>query len=970
MSEKLRFMLLGPVRAKLGDVDIPLGPPLQRTVLAVLLMRRGTTVDVADLVDALWGDSPPASATNSVRVYVHKLRRLLTHGVAPTLQIESVGSGYLLTMLSGSLDLTDFHQQVTAAEQLRATGDRLGAADRLRTALTLWHGPALADLAGEWARAQRSLLDGTRLSAIETRLDAEMACGAYTETAMELTALVADYPLDERFREMLMLCLYRTGRTAAALTVYQEVRELLADELGLDPGPALQSMHDQILRADAELTATAGEMPEWSSDQDVIGTPDHSPSSSFPHPVPVPTQLPNDLTAFAGRKPELERLRQMLDDCTTTDLHASHVFVVTGTAGVGKTALAVHWAHEVASLFPDGQLYVNLRGCDAPGTAVSTSNALCTLLEGLGLPLDSHPNSLEAKIALYRSLLTGRRVLLLLDNARSAEDVRPLLAGAPGCLTMVTSRNQLSGLIVRDGARHLGLDVLSDQEASDLLVKRVGSLRLTTEPAAVKEIIERSGGLPLALALVGARAATRSGFPLAAIAEELRDSPTQLDAFSHLDASLDVRSVLSWSYRDLSPDAARLFRLLSVHPGPSISLPIAAVLVGLTWSQTRHLMNELTDAHLVGENTPGRFWLHSLLRSYASELAHSVDPADVRRAALHRMLTYYVHTSHRAGRLLFPYLPKIALVETDEGGSGHKTDLASESDPIVDHLSALTWFAAEYPVFHLLIEEAVADGCDTHAWQLAWLVMEFAQERGNWDDQIISLHAALDATRRTGDSRGQAETHRNLARLYALTDRHRDASIHLGIALDLFEDLADLSGQARTHGVLGLVSLRQGNVELALTSCKRALALYEEQSDQTGLAKSLNNVGWILAQLGVLDSALTYCRRALALAQEMNDQVGEAACWDSLGYILHEQGDHRGALDSYHRALTIDRRIGDRRNEAVTLAHIGDTHHALHDDSAARGAWERALLIQDQVGMAGAETTRAKLERPRRHAAQ
>ncbi|MFJ3899490.1 AfsR/SARP family transcriptional regulator [Streptomyces sp. NPDC090083] len=977
MSQQLRFMVLGPVRAKLGDVDIPLGSPLQRTVLAVLLLRQGSTVDVAELVDALWGDTPPASATNSIRVYVHKLRRLLAQGGDPTLQIESVGSGYLLTLPSGSLDLLDFHQRVAAAEQLRAEGDSTGAIDHLRKALTLWHGSALADLTGEWAQSQRSFLDGVRLSAIEARLDVEMESGSYAETAVELTALVTAYPLDERFREMLMLSLHLTGRTAAALTVYQEVRDLLADELGLDPGPALQRMYEHILHANKESTAQTGdeqdgpvaEHTNTSQEQglsDVSGRPSPAQPARLPEPepepVPMPTQLPNDLVVFAGREPELERLAQTLDCCTTTDPRAAHIFVVTGTAGVGKTALAVHWAHQAAPLFPDGQLYVNLRGFDAPGTALTTSTALCALLEGLGVPSDGLPASLEAKIALYRRLLAGRRVLLLLDNVRSAEDVRPLLAGAPGCLTLVTSRYQLSGLIVRDGAHYVGLDVLSDQEAGELLVKRVGSHRLAAEPEAVREIIERSGGLPLALALVSARVATRSGFPLSAIAEELRDSPTQLDAFSHLDASLDVRSVLSWSYQDLSDQAARLFRLLSVHPGPSISLDVAAALADLTLSHTRQLLGELTHAHLVGENAPGRFSLHSLLRGYASELAHSVDATGARHAALNRVLTYYVQTSCRAALLLFPGLPKSTLSDIIGDGS------ASRSIP--DHASATAWFTAEYPVLPLLVEEAVAAGSDTHAWQLAWLFMEFAQERGNWDDQISTLRAALKAARRARDRRGQAETHRNLARLYAATDRHQDASVHLVAALRLFEDLADLNGQARTHGVLGLVSLRQGNVDLALTSCRRALALYEEQDDRTGLAKSLNNVGWILAHLGSPGTALAHCRRALRLSQEVNDQVGEAACWDSLGYVLHELGRHREALDCYHRSLAINREIGDRRNEAETLAHVGDTHRALNEDTAAREAWERALVIQDPAAMPGAEKTRAKLRELRDHVAR
>ncbi|MDQ0808367.1 DNA-binding SARP family transcriptional activator [Streptomyces sp. B3I7] len=790
MSQQLRLMVLGPVRAKLGDVDIPLGSPLQRTVLAVLLMRQGSTVDVADLVDALWGDNPPASATNSVRVYVHKLRRLLTQGDSPTLQIESVGGGYLLTLLSGSLDLVDFHQRVAAAEQLRAVGDPAGAIDQLREALTLWHGSALADLTGEWAQSQRSVLDGARLSAIEARLDAEMERGSYAETAVELATLVAAYPLDERFREMLMLSLHRTGRTAAALKVYQEVRDLLVDELGLDPGPALQRTYEQILHANEELMEKEDEKQHGSADEytstrlekglpDVLDPP--SPTPLTRRSVPVPRQLPNGLVAFVGRKSQLEQLDQMLDSGTAP--HASHTFVLTGTAGVGKTALAVHWAHQVALLFPDGQLYVNLRGCDAPGTALSTSTALCALLEGLGVPSDSLPTSLEAKTALYHGLLAGRRVLLLLDNARSAEDIRPLLAGAPGCLTLVTSRNQLSGLIVRDGARPVGLDVLSDQEAGELLSKRVGSQKLAAEPAAVREIIERSGGLPLALALISARVVTRSAFPLSAIAEELRDSAGQLDAFSHVDASLDIRSVLSWSYRDLSAQGARLFRLLSVHPGPSISLDVAAALSNLTLSQTRQLLRELTNSHLVDEKMPGRFHLNRILRGYASEMSHSVDSSDERRDALFRTLTYYVHTSFRAAQLLFLAPPNTSLSDA--------VGIVRKSESVVDRISAAAWFNSEYSVFPLLAEEALAAGYAKEAYQILWLTTEFAKDRGDGDDQIDTLRSALKTARRARDHHEKEDKNHNLARLHAATHRDQHASDHRGAVLRVVENFTD-----------------------------------------------------------------------------------------------------------------------------------------------------------------------------------
>jgi DNA-binding SARP family transcriptional activator/tetratricopeptide (TPR) repeat protein len=759
VTNLLRFTVLGPVRAMRGAAEVALGSPQQRTVLAVLLVRYDSPVPVEELVDAVWGEQAPASAVASVRTYVHRLRRLLADSGST---IRSVGKGYMMETSPDELDLTVFRARLADAAQARRGGDHRQVVSLLRGALERWQGSALADLSGSWAEAQRTVLDQSRRSACELLFEAELELGDHQNVVADLTSLIAEHPLDERFRELLMLALYRSGRPAAALGVFHETRELLAEELGVDPSAALRSLHERMLRADETLLTPAA-------------TPVAPVAATAPAELDVPTQLPLDLPTFTGREAELARL------------HAGGpVIVVAGTAGVGKTAFALHGAHQLATRFPDGQIYLDLRGFDAFGPPLTTSHALGTVLAAFGVPVPDQPQDLDAQAALYRSLLTGRRVLLLLDNARDSRQVRPLLPGGGGCMAIVTSRNQLSGLVARDGAQHIRLGVLSPAEALDMLDRRLGTDRVAAEPPAVEEIIRHSARLPLALALIAARAAVRPTFPLSAVAAELRESPLRLDVFSDADGTLDIRSVFSSSYQALSDDAARLLRLLAAPAGPDVSLAAIAALAGQSVRRVRAPLAELTESHLVTEQPPGRYAPHDLLRTYAAELHQEHDAADERRVAVHRILSHYLHTSYAAVRKLSPNLPVLRLAPIAPGVT---------PEAIADRLQALRWFRAEQSVLVAAVEHAAESAFETHSWQLAWTLMEFLQRSGCWRDQIATQRTALDAALRGHDMEGQAHAHRNLARVYLQTDQYQNATAHLRQALALFERLGDAGGQ-------------------------------------------------------------------------------------------------------------------------------------------------------------------------------
>ena len=702
-----RFAVLGPVRAWRGDTELDLGQPQQRAVLAALLLREGAQVGLGDLVDGVWGDQAPASAARLIRVYVHRLRSVL--GRAGPGVISSVGGGYMLDVDAQSCDLTRFTRLAAEARRVRAGGNPGAAVMLFGEALALWSGSTLAGVPGPYAAAQRIRLDELRLNTQEESLAAVVDLGLYHQAAEELSVLVAAHPLRERLRELQMLALYGAGRQAEALDAFRDAERLLEEELGVDPGPGLRAMRQRIVNLDpALLDPTPVASP----------APVASPVSRLRAAAPVPAQLPGDVAHFTGRVEQLNTLTELSARAGGT----AAVTAIGGSAGIGKTALALHWAHQHTARFPDGQLYVNLRGFDPAGTPVPAEAALHGFLDALGVEPAQIPPGLEERAGLYRSLLARRRMLVVLDNARDADQVRPLLPGSADCLVLVTSRDQLSGLVAVHGAQSLTLDLLTPGEARDLLAHRLGAARVATQSEVVGELVELCARLPLALNITAARAGMRPDFPLAVFAAELRETRDRLAVLDAGDPATNVRAAFSWSYQTLSPAAARMFRLLGIHPGPDITTPAAASLTALDRDQARTALNELTHAHLLTEHTPGRYTFHDLLRAYATEQSHTHDTDEQRSQALHRALDHYIHTVRRADRLL--------------NSPGGRAPLAvPEPEPGVtpetpaDDQQAWNWFTAEYQVLLAAIARAAAHGLDARIYQLAETLPIFYRQR-------------------------------------------------------------------------------------------------------------------------------------------------------------------------------------------------------------------------------------------------
>jgi len=628
------------------------------------------------------------------------------------------------------------------------------------------------------------------------------------------------------------------------------------------------------------------------------------------------------------------------------------ISAIAGTAGVGKTALAVHWAHRAARRFPDGQLYINLRGFDPGGPMVDPGTAMQGFLAALSVPTERIPTDPDAQAGLYRTVLADKRMLIVLDNARDATQVRPLLPGAPNCLVLVTSRNQLAGLVAATGAHCLRLDLLTPDEARDLLTQRLGSRRIEAEPDAVATLISLCAYLPLALALVAARAVTNPQLSLAALAAELHDTGTRLDALAADDPTTDPRAVFSWSYTAVSPPAQRLFRLLGLHPGPDISAAAAASLAALTPSRARPLLAELTTASLIAEHRPGRYTFHDLLRGYATHLAETIDTDQQRHTATGRILDHYLHTATTADRLLDPTRDPLPLAPPRTGVT---------SERLGDYAQALGWFTAEHQVLLAAVDLAAGTGFDTHTWQLAWTLWPFLDGRGHWHDLVSVGQAAVAAAQRLADPTAQIRARRSLGHAYTQLGRFDDAHTQLRQALDLATHAGDQTQQAQTHLNLGLLWGHQGQPAQAMPHAQQALRLHQATGDQVGQAQALHAVGWYHTLLGEHRQALTYCQQALTLNQQLGRRYGQAATWDSIGHAHHHLGQHTQALTCYQHALTLNRDLGDRYGEADTLTHLGDTHHATGNPQAAHDAWQQALTILDDLDHSDAAQVRAKL---------
>jgi DNA-binding SARP family transcriptional activator/tetratricopeptide (TPR) repeat protein len=931
----MEFRLLGEVQVFAAGRLLDVGTPRQQAVLAALAVDPGRPVPIETLIDRVWGDEPPAEARNVLYSHLSRIRQLFKQaaglGDGTAVRLERRHAGYVLTI---DPDLVDLHRFGRLADQgrdpSRTNAERASA---LAEALGLWRGTPAAALSGEWVANVRESWHRRRLDVTVHWARAELHLGHAEVVISTLPDLIAEYPLAEPLECLLMEGLHAAGRDAEAIDRYATVRERLAEALGADPGPELRARYEAILRGE------------------LLSAPRPDQAVAAARSVAAPAQLPPDVYGFTGRVAQLRQLNARLATASPAPDAPGTVVIaaIDGMAGVGKTALAVHWAHRAAPRFADGQLYVNLRGFDPNRSPVTPDEAVRGFLDALDVPPERIPITLEAQVGLYRSLLAGRRVLVLLDNASDAEQVRPLLPGAPGCMAVATSRNQLAGLVTTAGAYPMTLDLPSVEEARELLEHRLGAARVAAESSTVDEIVAMCARLPLALAIVATRAATQPGLPLAVLAAELREAKGGLAEFTDPDLASDVRAVFSWSYRKLSPAAARVFRLLGLHPGPDISVPAVASLAGQPVAEVRPLLAELARAHLL-ERTAGRYAFHDLLRAYAAELAQALDADAQRDAALHRVLSHYVHSAYPADRLLNPH--------RDDPVTPPPIPVGVTPEHAVDQRQALAWFVAEYRVLLAMIRQA---SDDTLSWQLAWTLIRFFAYHGHWHDSIDALTAAMRAARRLADPLKEAFTHRYLGCAYVRLGRFGDADVRLRDALNLYHAAGDAAGEAHTHRHHAWLLERQGRYREALVHARQALDLFRTAGHRAGQARALNAIGWFHAVLGDYAEAVAYCQQALQLQRELGDRFGQAETWDSLGYANQRLGRHAAAISCYRTAVALYQAFDDRYNAADSTASLGDAHYAAGDVASARTAWRHAADILDLLRHPDAEKVRAKL---------
>ena len=938
-------------------------------------MRANRVISRGELVDAVWGEDPPASAEGGIYTYVAGLRRVIEPNRSlrgPGRVLVSSGAGYVLHLVPGQPDAVAFEQDLGRSRQLRKAGDAAGAVSALNSALSLWRGIAFAGVPGPFAETERVRLGELRSAAAEERADVLLSLGRHEEVVPDLTAMVADHPLRERMRGLLMVALYRCGRHAEALRVFAEGRRVLAEELGIDPGGELSRIHQQVLTMDPGLAVPA----VITLDGEAAGAgPAPDGGQRRPRPegraTPVPAQLPLDAPGFSGRREELSMLQAMLpakpggsghpggaeagqqgsDQQDQTD-QTVPIVVISGTAGTGKTALAIRFGHQVAKRFPGGQLYVNLRGLDPATPPMEPAEALRFFLDALGVPPHRIPADTECRSALFRSLLDDRQMLIVLDNARNGAQVRPLLPGAPGSLVVVTSRNELTGLVAAEGAVPLTLDVLGDAEAHEMLARRLGQARVAAEPGAADEIIAACARLPLALGIAVGRAAARPKRPLTELAAELHDARGRLDALEAGDAVTNVRAVLSWSYDQLSEPAARMFRLLGVHPGPDISLSAAASLAGLPRADAGTALRELARTHMVAEYLPARFTFHDLLRAYAADQAERIDPEPERRAAVHRVLDHYLHTAMAASNRFSPFRSPLQLAGPQPG--------VLPAD-VTDKDQAMAWFDAEVPVLLALIAYADASDFDTHAWQIPWTLGPFFNRRGRWQDYTSTQQTSLAAATRLADTLALAHAHHLLGHVQSQTGAYEEADPNFRRALDLFRELGDRANEAVVlNGLAGMLEKQERYPE-ALAVALDALRMLKAVGHWWTQATLENGVGWLYAHLGQYDRALTHCQRALSLHRDSGHRGGTADTLDSIGYVYLHLGDTTQAKANYTKAIEAYREIGAPFGEGNSLAGLGDALLAEGDREAARTAWHESVVILDRLPHPLANEVRAKL---------
>ncbi|MGW8374449.1 BTAD domain-containing putative transcriptional regulator [Streptomyces sp. ODS28] len=957
---RLRFTVLGPVRAWRGEEALDTGSPQQRALLAALLLRGGHTATAEELIDAIWGEEPPARAKAALRTYASRLRKALGDDAE---MLVSESGGYAMRTGHGTeLDLDTAHGLSVDAEKAAAGGDRYRAQDLYNTALEQWDGEPLAHIPGPYAEAQRTRLEEWRLSLQEHRLDLDLQLGCHGDAVGELTALTAQHPLRERLRELLMLALYRSGRQAEALAVYADTRRLLADELGVDPRPELAELQQRILEADEGLTHV----------------PEETVGSGAPAPA-RPAQLPASVPDFTGRSAFVTELSEQLGSAEGAVMVVS---AVAGIGGVGKTTLAVHVAHAASEHFPDGQLYVDLQGAGA--APADPEAVLGSFLRALGTP-DSHiPDGVEERAGLFRSLLAGRRILTLLDNARDAAQVRPLLPGTGGCAALITSRVRMVDLA---GAHLVDLDVMSPDEAMTLFTRIVGEERVGAERQAAMDVVGACGFLPLAIRIAAARLASRRTWTVSVLAAKLADERRRLDELQAGDQA--VKATFELGYGQLDAEQARAFRLLGLADGPDISVHAAAAMLDRGLESTEELLESLVDTSLLESAAPGRYRLHDLVRLFARACAERDEqPPAEREAALTRLLDFYLATAAHVHAMERPGEHLVAHLEPTE-----HPGLSFESQG-----AAIDWLFAEAACLLAFARQTAGGATLRKAVDLLMASIDLAESGANVRQYEQVANILLAAAQHAGDARAEARARSvrtglllatgrfqeadgeaRLAMLlgsaaedpisssYALNDRgiaanyqgrHQDAEDYLMQALEAFRAYGNQPSAASALCNLARARLGSGRTDSAVQLAEEALVIYRGLDSAMRLANGRYTLGIVLTEAGRLGEAHTQFTEALEIFRDSRQRLWEGMTHFRLAQVDLLSDTPASAAGHAEQALAMLRGIGGQWRHANVLTTLGHALQALDQTDRARACWRDALATFDSLGSSEAEDVR------------
>jgi DNA-binding SARP family transcriptional activator/tetratricopeptide (TPR) repeat protein len=904
----VELRVLGPVACYRDGVALDVGPRLQRCVLAVLVVEVDRVVSTDRMIECVWGERAPAKARAALQVHLSRLRRLFVP--EDGLSIARRSGGYVLSTDPSRVDLHRFRE---LSHRAALVEDAARGAELTGEALRLWRADALEGLDSEWAETVREKLHDEHRATRCRHTDFRLACGQHAELVPELRSLSTAWPADEKVAGQLVLALYRSGRRGEALAHHERVRVWLREELGVDPGPELRQAQQEVLR---------GEAGRASVEQVLSRT--------------APRQLAAAPRWFTGRADELARLTAALVGGEGGDA-PTRVAVVCGGGGVGKSWLALRWAHHNAGHFPDGQLQVSLRGFSATDEPMSAGTALRGLLTALGVAPASVPADVDVRAAVYRSLVADKRMLVVLDDARDAEQVRPLLPGAASCAVVVTSRNLLTDLVSGHGADLINLDVLTEDESRVLLRDRIGASAVAAEPAVTDEVLRYCAGLPLALSTVAARVTATPGLRLSDLVVELRDAASRLRALDGGGgASSTVTSVFSASCAALREETAVLFTALGSAPGQHVDLHVAASLTAAALNTTRLRLAELAEANLLTRTGRDRWHVHDLLKLFALHHGRQQTSPEERTAALRRLVDFYRCTAIAAAHHLNPHRPALPRHEP-VAGCAPRT--------MADAATALAWFDTEYHDLMAVQKLAAQQRWHAEVWQLAWALTPIQRWYGHHADNVTVWRLGLRAAQQGGDPVVRGRAHRWLGHAHARAAQYPAAHEHLDHALRLAQDTGQLVDLAYARHATALAHGWQGDDTAALRHATAALELFETIANPVWEAEALNTAGWYHARLGQYDHAHRRCRRALRLDRRHRYRDGEAHALDSLGHIAQLRDDHDAALQHHYEALRIRTDLRDHYGVATTLVKLGEAHTALGDTDTARTLWQRALTL-------------------------